>query len=668
MSVHPMIPVPEALKLALTAVASHLIDDARERDTIHNDDKDESVSIHDALNRCSAQTIHAPRSIPQVPTSILDGFCLKFRDLSKVKEKEFLKFKVTGYNLAGRKGVILDIPGSKSISTDENIYNDDSCNEFETRYVATGAAVPNGFDTVVGIEKVDIEGELNSEGDLLSAIDKAAKKQRFVSITLSSLDDISSGQWIRKVGSDLVKGAKLLDAGTNIDPFHIGILAQVGVQNIKVKQLPIVGILSTGDELIGPGDDCADVVESYKVFDANRPMLLSLGKQFGAVMIDLGAAEDNADSVEEKLHDGLIQCDIVVTTGGISMGELDLLEKVVMKTFKGRLHFGRIHMKPGKPTTLFTVKTGNSTKFILSLPGNPVSAAVCSHLFLQPMVSLFRKGCNFHTNVDDVVNNAHVHAEVVATLTQDVKLDKERPEYHRVSLSWNHDRNEFLASSTGMQRSSRLMSMNGATGLMCLPQGLPEKNTSKAGEKWNVLLLNGEAFVRNVRFKDSRHVQGINIGKSNLEPQKVSANLNAFVICHKISSTKEDIIDRVDASMKIISISSSIKTDSNDEALSSIQDCNDVDIIIIVSSNRFRSNIDLSSFVSRHLEKNADALAFQMKQSAASANGLAAMLDFIAGSIKKKLILLIPEMSIEPSLRKIDGKVISHAIMIATRS
>lgn len=170
--------------------------------------------------------------------------------------------------------------------------------------------------------------------------------------------------------------------------------------------------------------------------------------------------------------------DVIITSGGVSMGELDLLKPTIERSLGGTIHFGRVSMKPGKPTTFATVPFKSNTgdderKVIFSLPGNPASAVVTYHLFVLP--SLHKMSG---------INPAGL-PKIKVVLDQDIKLDPKRNEYHRVMVTARTD-GQLYATSTGFQRSSRIGSFKGANALLCLPA---KEGSLKKGEKVDALLM-----------------------------------------------------------------------------------------------------------------------------------------------------------------------------------
>lgn len=182
-------------------------------------------------------------------------------------------------------------------------------------------------------------------------------------------------------------------------------------------------------------------------------------------------------ALEQTLRNALMRVDVIITSGGVSMGELDLLKPTIERSLGGTIHFGRVAMKPGKPTTFATVPFENNagereTKAIFSLPGNPASAVVTFHLFVLP---------SLHQAAG--ISPAGL-PKVMVVLEQEVKLDP-RPEYHRVVVTAKKD-GLLYANSTGMQRSSRIGSFKAANALLCLPPG---KGTVEKGTKLEALLM-----------------------------------------------------------------------------------------------------------------------------------------------------------------------------------
>mmetsp|Transcript_20172 Transcript_20172/g.22437 ORF Transcript_20172/g.22437 Transcript_20172/m.22437 type:complete len:416 (-) Transcript_20172:21-1268(-) len=298
--------------------------------------------------------------------------------------------------------------------------------------IMTGAAVPEGATGVVMVENT----LLKDDG------------------TVEICKAVSTGTDIRQIGSDIQKGQTVLEKGERLGPAEIGLLATVGAAKVSVFKTPVIALISTGDELLEPHEP----LKPGKIRDSNRSMLKAL---IAAVnpkieVLDLGVARDTQGELEQKVKRGLEQADIVISSGGVSMGDLDLLKPLLEA--EGKVHFGRVLMKPGKPTTFATVTINDKKRLVFALPGNPVSSYVAFCLFGIPAI----KRMSGYTNANLPC--------VQAKLAQRLKLDPVRPEYHRVSLSWDFKDSCFTATTTGSQASSRLLSMRTANALCLLPK------------------------------------------------------------------------------------------------------------------------------------------------------------------------------------------------------
>lgn len=681
---HEMLPVPTALHIVLTNIARHISKSNGESTVIPIE---QCYASNINISYISAKCVTSPMPFPPFDASIMDGFCIRLKDDEVVVETGIgQSFEVTGCSLA--QAATKEEGSTSSLS---------SCIQNEARYVATGAAIPLGFNTVIPIEQIQITIRDNITGnnldisniELLAAIESNDHTVMIQIIgsdsDMSSTRIVKRNQWIRRAGCDLPINSVLMDAGQVIGPVQIGLLVQSGIQEINVRPVPKVGVLSTGNELLSISSPPASTGLKYgQIYDVNRPSLLALMRQFGAEAVDLGCAMDRRESLVAKIRQGLRDCDILITSGGVSMGELDLLEDILVTTFGATVHFGRIHMKPGKPTTFLTCsmddndhgcnKITKKTRFIFALPGNPVSVMVCSHLFLRPAVELLRRGSN-SSAAEDIVQHALVHPEIDATLESNVKVDVERPEYHRVSIRWDASTGRFIAKSTGVQRSSRLMSMDGAHGLMCLPQGVPgEKMLCKVGESWPVLLIDGPycCAEKLCRWKDSRHANGrifedptaSSTTKNSKKAPKMPLKVG-IVSIDGCSASMADLKLRVLSSLDTAVIVYS-KSSSDQDVVKMLKRNNDTEaeLIVVVANGGFKRDSRVAAALSDVLDKRADALALQIRQWAATQNGLAGLFEVVVGRVNDKVIVFLPEVGLEGGLKKVYGRLIFHAIMI----
>ncbi len=317
-------------------------------------------------------------------------------------------------------------------------------------YITTGAPLPSGADAVVMIEETErLETDRNAP--------QIRIKQK-----------VHAGDDVRPVGVDVKEGQTVLDAGERLDPAEIGLLATAGYVHVPVFPRPKVAVLSTGDELIEPGEPLGP----GQIRDSNRAMLLAAIRAVGAEPVDLGISGDTQEALESRVQQGLEQADILLTSGGVSMGDLDLVKPLLEHA--GTVHYGRVRMKPGKPVTFATADVEQGRRLVFGLPGNPVSSLVTFYLFVVPAL---RKMAGWQ---DPRLR------QVKARLAQPLPLDAYRPEYHRATLSWDADQACFVAASTGSQASSRLLSMRTANALLALPQ---REGTMAAGEPVDALLI-----------------------------------------------------------------------------------------------------------------------------------------------------------------------------------
>ncbi|ORY95445.1 MoaB/Mog domain-containing protein [Syncephalastrum racemosum] len=320
--------------------------------------------------------------------------------------------------------------------------------------IATGGLVPNGYDAVIMVEDTKLI-EASQDG-----------KQE---IRVELLCGAESGQYIREVGSDCQVGECVGYAGQAITSVggELGVLASVGIQRVAVYRKPRVGVLSTGDEVVDPHG--AETLTLGQIRDSNRITLLSAIQTAGYTAVDLGIAQDNAHAIGHQMRSALDKVDVLITTGGVSMGEADYIKPIVEHTLGATIRFGRIWMKPGKPTTFAVMPS--TGQLLFGLPGNPASAIVTFYLFVLPALRKMA-GYTYYQNT-----------EILVKLADSVSLDT-RPEYHRVRVSA-----DLVAHSTGGQRSSRIMSLHQANGLLKLPSRTTNQSRLEAGTQVPCILI-----------------------------------------------------------------------------------------------------------------------------------------------------------------------------------
>jgi gephyrin len=392
------------------------------------------ASLDSARGHILAETVHATAPLPPFPASVKDGYAVVAADGPG-------DYPVIGEVTAGRMADFTVTPGTVA-------------------YITTGAPLPPGADAVVMVEE--------SEPVDLSSYHGYTKNTRAVRIHSA----VRPGADVRPVGYDVAVGQMLLPAGTRLGAAEIGLLATAGLTAVSIHPAPRVALLSTGDELVAPGTPLAP----GQIYDSNRPTLAAAVAAVGGDVLDLGIAGDAPGALEAAIWRGLDAADVLITSGGVSMGNLDLLKPLLDRI--GVVHFGRLRMKPGKPCTFATVMHAGRQRLIFALPGNPVSSLVTFYLLGAPALRKLAGWPNPRLT------------RVQVTLTQALPLDAYRPEYHRAVVRWDATlhagRGGFRAESTGSQASSRLLSMRSANALLELPQG---EGVLAAGSSVTALLI-----------------------------------------------------------------------------------------------------------------------------------------------------------------------------------
>ncbi|XP_029982280.1 gephyrin a isoform X2 [Sphaeramia orbicularis] len=391
----------------------------------------EVINYRDGLGRVLAQEIYAKDNLPPFPASVKDGYAVRAADGPGDRF-------IMGESQAGQQPTHTVMPG-------------------QVMRVTTGAPIPCGADAVVQVEDTELLRESEDGTEELE-----------VRIMVQA----RPGQDIRPIGHDIRRGECVLSKGTHMGPSEIGLLATVGVTEVSVHKFPVVAVMSTGNELLNPEDD----LHPGKIRDSNRSTLLATIQEHGYPTINLGIVGDNPDDLLSALHEGISRADVIITSGGVSMGEKDYLKQVLDIDLHAQIHFGRVFMKPGLPTTFATVDIDGARKLIFALPGNPVSAVVTCNLFVIPALRKMQGILDPRPTI------------IKARLSCDVKLDP-RPEYHRCILTWHHQEPLPWAQSTGNQVSSRLMSMRSANGLLMLPPKTEQYVELHKGEVVDVMVI-----------------------------------------------------------------------------------------------------------------------------------------------------------------------------------
>jgi molybdopterin molybdotransferase len=290
------------------------------------------VPLAQAEGRVLAEDLIAPIDLPRFDNSAMDGYAVRFTDLNPGQK--------TKLPLAGR------VAAGHGLET--------APNEPSAVRIFTGAKVPEGFDTIVMQEDCTLE-----DGAVLLP------------------PGVSKGANLRRQGKDVVRASVALKAGRRLMPEDIGLVAALGVAELTVRPRLKAAVFSTGDEIVAPGKPASEA----GVYDANRFMLLAMLKRQGAEVDDLGILPDNRDAISSALTSAAETHDLILTSGGVSVGEEDHVRLALQA--HGALSFWKLAIKPGGPVAMGIL---NGTPFI-GLPGNPVAAFVCFAALVRPLIS-----------------------------------------------------------------------------------------------------------------------------------------------------------------------------------------------------------------------------------------------------------------------------------------
>lgn len=355
------------------------------------------VTYTDAFSMVLAEDVRANEPMPPFRAASVDGYAVIAADPSPVR-------RLIGEQVAGYVGELEVIPGTAV-------------------RVTTGAPIPTGADAMVMVEFTQ-------------------ERDGYVEVKTS----VEPGSGIRPLGQDLNRGQLVLGRGSVLGSSEIGLLAMIGRTEVMVHPAPRVGVMSTGNELVEPNTP----IKPGQIRDANRFSLMSAVREAGGHPIDLGKVADETQVLSETIERGLRQANALLSSGGVSMGHLDMVKPYLAE--HGTIHFGRVRAKPGKPVTFATL---DSVPFF-AMPGFPVSALVSFEIYVRPALLKMAGHIRLHRPRRRV------------TLTHDVSHTIGRTEFQRAIVE-RHSSDRYTATTTGFQGSGRLLSMHGANALLILP-------------------------------------------------------------------------------------------------------------------------------------------------------------------------------------------------------
>jgi molybdopterin molybdotransferase len=359
----------------------------------------ETVEVTAALGRVLAEDVVAAHDVAPFASSAMDGFAVKAGPAGRT-------LPIVGESRAGH-------PAPRPLG------------DGEAMRISTGALLPEGADAVLQVELVSVDGD---------------------TVTLD--DAVAAGRNVRHAGEDLRAGTTVLSAGTRLGPAELGIAVEAGRGELEVAVNPRVAVVATGDELADPGEPLGP----GQIHNSNAVTLAALAMQAGARVFTVTGAEDTQEDTEEALSVALEEADVVLISGGVSVGPHDHV-KPALEALGVRQVFWRVSLRPGKPTW-FGERDG---RLVFGLPGNPVSSMVTFLLFARPALHALQ-GASF------AMPTRH------AILTEFVERQPDRDEAIRVNLRTDPE-GRLLATPTGPQGSHILSSMVGADGLAIVEAG-----------------------------------------------------------------------------------------------------------------------------------------------------------------------------------------------------
>lgn len=363
----------------------------------------QSLTIREGLDHVLAQDVTSPIDVPSYTNSAMDGYAIRAADLAANNDK---RFKVVATIMAGA-------PVDRELQSDECMR------------IMTGAKMPPGADTVVMQEHVTRHDD-----------------------TIVIGRDVQPGQNVRQAGEDIQRGGTVLQRGRRLTSADIGLLASLGIAQVVTYRPVRVAFFSTGDELVSLGEE----LKEGQIYDSNRYTLFAMLQRFGATLIDMGVIRDDPQSIEEAFRTAAQQADVLITTGGVSVGDADYVKDTLEKL--GQIDFWKIAMKPGRPLAFGTLQENSCVFF--GLPGNPVSTMVTYYLLVLPALRKMQG----ETTVPVT--------KLQATCITPLRKLAGRVEYQRGFMEQSQD-GELTVRSVGGQGSHILSSMSKANCFIVLP-------------------------------------------------------------------------------------------------------------------------------------------------------------------------------------------------------
>ncbi|MSQ30594.1 MAG: molybdopterin molybdenumtransferase MoeA [Dehalococcoidia bacterium] len=403
-----------------------------------------------------AQNVVAGVTIPPLPNTGMDGYAVRADDTAGAAYDRPRTLRVIGYLAAGA-------------------VFDGEVRAGEAVRIMTGAPLPPGTDAVVPFEETDEYDSSTSDSKYTQGQWQQTPRDE-VRIDVEA----KPGANVRQAGEDIAAGEMVLRAGTVIGPAQIGVLASIGLDCVRVHRRPVVAVLSTGDELLRPGQP----LTPGKIYDANAFSLAAQVRAFGGVPRILDVALDTIEALTARIHEGLADADLLVTSAGVSRGDFDVVKTVLAA--EGRVGFWTVRMKPGKPLAFGTFHAPQNRRVPhLGLPGNPVSAMMTFELFGR--AAIFKM-------LGRLVHDAEAwrRPTVRATALDAIRNTDGRRFYARCHASQDAT-GRWSVRLTGPQGSGVLTSMSLANAYAICPE---DRDVIAPGEECEVMLVDRESPPR----------------------------------------------------------------------------------------------------------------------------------------------------------------------------
>ena len=395
----------------------------------------EKKPLVDALGQVLAEDVSSSFDIPPLDNTAMDGYAVRAADTTGASAEAPVQLRVIGEVAAGYTFDGGIVPGTAV-------------------RIMTGAPVPGGADAIVPFEETDEPFETAPSG------------ARQLTADVKVLKAAQPGANIRRAGEDLRAGQVVVSKGTVLRPSEIGVIASVGTAAVNVFRRPVVAVLSTGDELLEPGQSRSGA----RIYDSNAHSVSALVHRYGGRPMMLGIARDTVEELAAKIHEGLA-ADLLITSAGVSRGDYDIVKDVL--TREGEIDFWTVAMKPGKPLAFGCFQKDGRRIPHIGLPGNPVSAMVAFEIFGRPAIL-------------KMMGKRDWRRPLVRAIAQERIVNRNDPRVFLARCIVTERDGKHYASLTGAQGSGILTSMMRANALTLIPA---EIDVVEPGEEIEVIML-----------------------------------------------------------------------------------------------------------------------------------------------------------------------------------